>query len=313
MMASPFELGRLFRARTRTPRRILGQVGSALSTIGSAVSAIREPTCPSLNGTIGPHRRWVQAEVSVGDIKTVRNRFGGTFNDVVLALIASGFRDLLLKRGESVEHPLRSMVPVSVRARDESGRAVGDGSMANRISAVFAQLPVHLSDPVERLTSLSTQMAGLKETNSAVAGEVLAGLSGFAPPMLLSLAGRLGTKVAQSAVNTITTNVPGPQIPLYAAGRRMRRVYPYVPLGMRLRIGVAIFSYDGTVTFGVTGDYDGASDISVLSDGIGHAMHDLLALDHEGVIIDLRSSAKSAPNSRPPKTVRRRPPVGTDA
>ena len=164
---------------------------------------------------------------------------------------------------------------------------------------------------MERLQSVSSQMAGLKETNSAVAGEVLSNLSGFAPPMLLSLAGRLGTKVAQSAVNTVTTNVPGPQIPLYAAGRKMLRVFPYVPLGLRLRIGVAIFSYDGYVTFGVTGDYDGASDIGVLTEGIGNAMADLLAIDHEAVIIDLRESVRSpkAQTAIKPAKAARRPPT----
>jgi hypothetical protein len=180
------------------------------------------------------------------------------------------------------------MVPVSIRPRDESGRAVGDGQMANRVSAVFADLPVQIADPVARLRVISDQMAGLKESKQALTGEVLSSLSGFAPPLLLSLGGRLATKAPQHTVNTVTTNVPGPQIPLYAVGRRMLEVYPYVPLGIRLRIAVAIFSYDGRVTFGVTGDYDGAADIEVLAQGIEQAMADLLAIDADGVIIDMR-------------------------
>jgi WS/DGAT/MGAT family acyltransferase len=303
MVTSPFELSRLVRAQTRLPRRLLGEVGATLSALRATASVMRTPSSPSLNGPIGPHRRWVPSSVSVGDIKEVRSRLGGTFNDVVLALITGGFRDLLAKRGESTDLPIRTMVPVSVRARDQSGRAVGDGQLANRVSAVFAELPVQLEDPVARLRTISAQMAGLKESKQALAGEALSSLSGFAPPMLLSLAGRLATKAPQRTVNTITTNVPGPQIPLYAAGRRMLEVYPYVPLGIRLRIGVAIFSYDGRVGFGVTGDYDTAPDIDILAQGIEQAMGDFLAVDPDvadpdaadpdGVVVDLRPGVRA--------------------
>lgn len=287
MLSSPLELSRLIRAYTRMPSRLLGSLLDTVSAVRATASAMTTASSPRLNGPIGPHRRWVPAEVAVADVKEVRSRFGGTFNDVVLAVIAGGFRDLLMKRGESVEWPLRTLVPVSVRPRDERGLAVGDGELANRVSGVFAELPVHIADPVARLRAVTDQMAGLKEAKQALAGEALISLSGFAPPMLLSLACRLGTKVPQNRVNTVTTNVPGPQIPLYAAGRRMLAVYPYVPLGLHLRIGVAIFSYDGRVTFGVTGDYDGAPDIPVLAQGIEQAMADLLSLDPQGVIIDL--------------------------
>jgi diacylglycerol O-acyltransferase / wax synthase len=298
MITSPFEVGRLIRAQTRVPRRLFSEAGETVRVLRSATTTIRTPSSPSLNGPIGPHRRWVPAKVKVADIKEVRNKFGGTFNDVVLAVVSGGYRDLLIKRGESTDLPLRSLVPVSVRARDDRGKAVGDGEMTNKVSAVFADLPVHLGDPVERLRTLSAQMDGLKQSKQAVAGEVLSSLTGFAPPMLLSLAGRLGTKIPQHTVNTVTTNVPGPQIPLYAAGRRMVEVYPYVPLGLRLRIGVAIFSYDGMVTFGVTGDYDSAPDIAVLAQGIEQSMADLLSLEAGGEIIDLRPVRELEPEAQ---------------
>jgi hypothetical protein len=76
-------------------------------------------------------------------------------------------------------------------------------------------------------------------------------------------------------VETVTTNVPGPQLPLYSLGRRMLRVYPYVCLAAPMRIGVAIFSYDGEITFGVTGDRDSATDIDVLAAGISDGLADL--------------------------------------
>ena len=225
----------------------------------------------SLNGSLGPHRRWSLARARLADIKRIQKAMGGTVNDVVLASIAGGFRDLLISRGESPERVVRSLVPVSVRSPGERG------VYNNRVSAIFAQLPVSIEDPVERLEAVRVQMADLKSSKEAVAGEVLTSLGGFAPPMLLSLAERLGTRMAQHNVNTVTTNVPGPQHPLYAAGRRMLEVGPYVPLGGHVRIGVAIFSYDGAVTFGVTGDYDSAPDIDVLCEGIERSLAELLA------------------------------------
>ena len=121
-------------------------------------------------------------------------------------------------------------------------------------------------------------MADLKESKQAVAGEVLTSLSGFAPPMLLALGARAASRVPQRSLNTVTTNVPGPQFPLYLAGRRMLESFPYIPLFASVRIAVAIFSYDGALSFGVSGDYDTAPDIDVLCAGIEHGMAQLVEL-----------------------------------
>jgi len=293
MASSPFEMIRAVRARTRVPRRAASQVWETVTGVRQVVGGLKPRAQSSLNGPIGPHRRWVSTSVPVSDIKAVRREVGGTFNDVVLATITRGFRDLLRARGESVENPIRTLVPVSVRPRDERGRAVGDGTMANRVSAVFAELPIGTADPVERLRTISAQMSGLKESKQALAGESLTNLGGFAPPVLLALGGRLVTKVSQRSINTVTTNVPGPQMPLYAAGRRMLRSYPYVPLGMQMRIGVAIFSYDGEVHFGITGDYDSTPDLEILAEGIDAGIVELLAAgsttEVEPEPVDLRS------------------------
>ena len=208
----------------------------------------------------------------MADIKAIRQKLGGTFNDVVLAAITSGFRDLLTERGESVDRVVRTLVPVSVRPRDASGKAVGDGTYENKVSAMFAELPVNVKDPVKRLHAVTAQMAGLKDSHQAVAGEALTSMSGFAPPMLLALGMRIATRMAQRNINTVTTNVPGPQFPLYVVGRRMIKAFPYVPLAGQIRIGIAIFSYDGQVNFGITGDYDTSDDLDVLARGIEDGM-----------------------------------------
>ena len=188
-------------------------------------------------------------------------------------MCSSDLRELLLSRGEAVnDKVIRTMVPVSVRADEERG------TYNNKVSAMFAELPVAIADPAERLHAVTAQMEGLKESKEALAGEALTSLGGFAPPMLLALGMRLATRVAQRQVNTVTTNVPGPQFPLYVLGRRMLEAYPYVPLAGQVRIGVAIFSYDGQVTFGITGDWDTTADLDVLARGIEDGMRTMLGL-----------------------------------
>jgi diacylglycerol O-acyltransferase len=273
---SPYEQLRALRAATRVPRQAAAQASETVRALVSMRSIIRPTPRSSLNGPLGPHRRYGWASATVDDIKRVRKGLGGSFNDVVLAAITRGFRDLLLSRGESVERVVRTLVPVSVRPRDTAGMAVGDGTLANKVSAMFAELPIGVVDPAERLRAITMQMAALKDSRQAQAAEALTSLSGFAPPMLLALGTRIASRAAQRNVNTVTTNVPGPQVPLYMAGRRMLKAYPYVPLAGQVRVGVAIFSYDSQVTFGVTGDYDTAPDIDVLTRGIEEGMVELL-------------------------------------
>jgi WS/DGAT/MGAT family acyltransferase len=269
---SPYEVFRSARAGLRAPRQFAGALHDTARGLIGMRGLVRRTPPSSLNGPIGPHRHWSWARSQLSDVKAVRAALGGTVNDVVLACITNGFRRLLLSRDEPIDRVVRTMVPVSVRSPGERG------TYNNRVSAMFAELPVGIEDPRERLDAIRAQMEGLKESRQAVAGEVLTSLTGFAPPMLLALGERVATRVPQRNVNTVTTNVPGPQYPLYAAGRRLLEAFPYVPLGGRIRVGVAIFSYDGALNFGVTGDYDTAPDVAVLCDGIEQGMAELVKL-----------------------------------
>ena len=247
----------------------LGNVGRSASVM---VSMLRNKTA-DLNGPIGPHRRWSWARSSLADVKAIRQAVPGTVNDVVLAVITRGFRDLLLGRGAEVEgRVVRTLVPVSVRSEQEKG------TYNNRVSGMFPDLPVGLADPVERLENIRRQMDGLKESKMAVGGDSLIQMGGFAPPMLLALGTRLAGRVPQHTINTVTTNVPGPQFPLYILGRQMIEAYPFVPILGSVRISIAIFSYLGGLNFGVTGDYDSAPDIEVLCDGIEAGVREYLAI-----------------------------------
>jgi diacylglycerol O-acyltransferase len=265
-------------AQIRAMRGEFGTIALARGTLHdfltgfvSLMGVVRPLHRSSIDGPIGPHRRWDWARSTLADVKQVRQAFGGTVNDVVLAAITSGFRSLLLGRGEVPDgHTVRSLVPVSVRPPGEHN------VYNNRVSALFAELPVGIEDPVERLTSIHEQMEHLKHEKGAVTGEVLTELSGFTPPVLLALGARMAFRAPQRNINTVTTNIPGPQMPLYALGRRLLAVFPYVPIQGQVRLGIAIFSYDGELFFGITGDYDTTADISVLARGIEDGMAELL-------------------------------------
>jgi WS/DGAT/MGAT family acyltransferase len=269
--ASPYEALRTALSAARGPRHVARQVAEVARGFANLRPLLSRTPPTTLNGPIGPHRRWDWARARLSEIKQIRELHGGTVNDVVLAVITNGFRELLLSRGEAVEgRMIRTLVPVSVRAGHERG------TYNNKVSAMFAELPIGVEDPVERLNSLHEQMQELKQSGQAVAAERLTALGGFAPAMLLALAGRVGSRLPQSAINTVTTNVPGPQQPLYLAGRRMLEAFPFVPLGGSVRVGIAIFSYDGGINFGVTGDRDSAPDIGILCRGIEAGVAELL-------------------------------------
>jgi diacylglycerol O-acyltransferase len=191
------------------------------------------------------------------------------------------------------------LVPVSVRAQGERG------AYNNRVSAVFADLPVGLEDPIARLADIRAQMDGIKDSKGALAGERLVALAGFGPPVLLAAGTRLAASMPQLSIDTVTTNVPGPQHPLYFAGRRLLESAPTVPLAGSIRIAIGIFSYDGGVYFGITGDYDTGADIDVLGQGIESGIAELVESARSGTRSDSSTSiSTSADGSRPPGTAR---------
>jgi WS/DGAT/MGAT family acyltransferase len=224
----------------------------------------------SLTGPIGPRRRWARTSVALDDVRAIRGAFGGTVNDVVLAAVTRGFRDLLLERREPVEgRTITALVPVSTRAADARGR------LDNRVSAVYARLPIGVEDPVETLTAVSEHMDSLKVSHEVDASAAVVGIGDIAPPVLAAALARVIVH-GQEIVQTVATNVPGPQVPLYVCGRRMLAAYPYVPIAGHIRVGVAIWSYCGDLYFGITGDWQGAPDIARLEHGIDLAFEELL-------------------------------------
>ncbi|HYX58874.1 MAG TPA: wax ester/triacylglycerol synthase family O-acyltransferase [Streptosporangiaceae bacterium] len=225
----------------------------------------------SLSGHIGRQRRYTWARASLDDVKTIKRQLGGTVNDVVLAAISGGFRTLLLARGEQPgPHMVRSLVPVSVRAPGE------ENVYENQVSAVLADLPVHVADPVARLAAVQAELQTLKTAKEAMVGEALTSLGRYTPFPFASWWVRLAFGLPQRDIVTVTTNVPGPRQPLYGMGRQILEIIPYVPIATTLRTGISIFTYCDHVTFGITGDFAANPDVDVLAHGIEQGVAELL-------------------------------------
>ena len=272
MATLPARQARALSHAVTDPRRALAQAAGTARAIGKLAPSLWPATRSSLSGQIGAQRRYTWARASLEDIKTVKRELGGTVNAVVLAAISGGFRELLLARSELTEpHEVPSLVPVSLRAAGE------ESIYENRVSALVANLPVHIADPVERLATVRAELESLKASNEALVGEALISLGRYSPYLLASWWVRTVLGLPQREIVTVTTNVPGPRQALYGMGHRLVEIIPYVPIATTVRIGISIFSYCENVTFGVTGDYAANPDLDVLARGIENGVADLVA------------------------------------
>jgi WS/DGAT/MGAT family acyltransferase len=259
------------------PDHALARAREAAEGIGEIIWAGLNPAPETpLNVPIGPHRRFFGIANRLDDYKLVKNTFGGTVNDVVLAVVTGAMRSFLIARGRHTEGvELRALVPVSVRAEDEHG------VFGNRIVVMRGPLPVYIADPIQRLHFVSQAMDGLKESKQALGAEVIAGAQNFAPPTILAQASRLN--FSTRLFNLIVTNVPGTQFPLYVLGREMLEAYPVAFLPEYHSLAIAIMSYNGQMNFGLLGDFDALPDLDSISERIAEELETLVSLARETV------------------------------
>jgi WS/DGAT/MGAT family acyltransferase len=255
------------------PERAIEEATIAAEGLGEIVWAAANPAPPSpLNVEIGPHRRFAGIVCELEDFKTAKNVFGGTVNDVVLAVVAGALRHWLHSRGVRTQGlELRALVPVSVRHRDAEQNGGG-----NRLAVMRGPLPVYVEDPVERLGVVRAAMDDLKESKQAVGAEVLTSMQQFAPPTILAQASRLN--FSTRLFNMLVTNVPGPQFPLYVQGREMTSVFPIAFLPKDHALAIAIMSYNGQMNFGLLGDYDAMPDLDAFGEAIEAALAEFVSL-----------------------------------
>jgi diacylglycerol O-acyltransferase / wax synthase len=252
------------------PRRLL-KAGQATAAMGEVVwkDEVLGARPSTMNVPIGSTRRFVSVPFELSQVKQVRQGLGGTVNDVVLAICAGALRALLEGRGEQLDRPLRAMVPVNLRGDDH-------GSLGNKVSSLFVELPIGESDRRRRYEATRAAAGELKSGSAALGASTIISVSGVLPPVVHgSIADML---YSTRLCNLTITNVPGPQIPLFALGSQLRRILPLVPLFKDHSVGVAIVSYDGELVFGVNVDRASNPDLVVLERGLREEFAALLAL-----------------------------------
>lgn len=214
-------------------------VRAAISSQTASVSAT------PINGPPGPHRIFDWWCVPLEDIKAIRRALECTVNDVVLTIVTGAFRDYFARRQiRPDELDFRVQAPVSVRKEGEKGQ------LGNRVSGWLVRLPLDESEPLEQLARINETTQNLKDTHQALGAEIILNVMEHMPNALLSL----GAQAASGTMNSIVTNIPGPQFPLYMLGAKMLRLYPQVPLLPSGGIGIALISYDGKVCWGFNAD-----------------------------------------------------------
>lgn len=269
LLRSPFTQTRLAARELLHPNRLARRISNTARGLAAMTSAVLPVSPTPLTGPLGRDRRYSTVSVPLADVRAVARAFDVTVNDVLLAAVTGGFRELLLQRGETpAVDSVRSLVPVSVR----TGTALD-----NEVSLLLPLLPVELADPAQRVVRVHRRLATLKAEKEADAGALLTATAAREPFAPVAWAIRAAAHVPQRNVVTVTTNVRGPAEPLAALGRRIVRIHPYVPIALRVRIGVAMLSYAGEVTFGITADADAIPDTEVLAKAIGREFPALLA------------------------------------
>jgi diacylglycerol O-acyltransferase / wax synthase len=249
----------LLRRPRSTARSALRTVAGIAGIVGSQLSPA--PATP-YNRSVGPRRSFSWQRESLDDLKAIKNALNGSLNDAVLTVVAGALGRDLARRGYQTRGlELQVFVPVSVREQTES-------TSGNEVSGLRVPLPVGIDDPLERFAQVRSTMEGLKRSPEPFGSVAATEIVGLVPPGLVDRLSGIGSR--QRYVNLVVSNVPGPQSALYLCGRKVEDVFPCLPIGGNLALGIVIVSYDGKMEFGFTGDADGLPDVDQLA-GLLHA------------------------------------------
>jgi len=251
------------------PRDSARSIGAALAGVVEALAAGLHSASPTpLNVAIGPHRRFDWLRFRLDDVKEVKKRLGGTVNDVVLATASGALRRFLRARGEDVERlDFRAMLPVNLRTEQEAG------AFGNRVAMLAARLPLGERDPRKRLEHVIETTRELKASRQARGIEVMEEISDLGLTSLFVQFARL--TALTRPFNVVITNVPGPQLQAYLLGAPLCEAYPLVPLYRNQALGIALFSYNGSLFWGLNADWDALPDL--------HDLVEALAVEFEAL------------------------------
>lgn len=248
-------------------------LGRALKRTGMPVPFTAPRT--SFNSTITGLRTVAYASLDLDEVKAVKNAFGVTVNDVVLALCAGALRRYLDGRGELPDEPLVATVPVSVQDRTEKDTG------SNQVSAFFASLPTQLADPAARVYALAESNRVAKDHHFSLKADMLQDWAQFAAPRLFGLAVRAysALRLAEKhpvVHNLVISNVPGPPMPLYFLGAKVTGLYPLGPVFHGAGLNITVISNAGRVDVGLLAARELVPELWTLADAIGTEMKDLL-------------------------------------
>lgn len=269
---------RAARTTARLARAGVNMIGFRRSASWNAATFPFQAPRTSLNQPITPHRDFALCSVSLEDVKVVKRAFDVTVNDVVLAICAGALRRYLEQRGELPEVPLIAQVPIGVR--DAVPGASGD-VQGNRVSVMGASLATQLDDPVERLHAIAESTHSAKAMHRALGDDMIMRLADVAPPAVLAAGVRAYTRLRLAEhhppiFNLIISNVPGPKIPLYAAGARLVSSYGIGPLLDGGGLNITVFSYCDAVDFGFVVCPEIVDDPWIIADAVPAALEELL-------------------------------------
>ena len=222
----------------------------------------RPPATP-FNKAITPHRRFAFRSVDLAEVKTVKNAFGVSVNDVVMAMTAGALRRWLTEHAALPSQPLIAMIPVSVR--DPASK----GALGNKVSAMLAMLPTHVAEPDLRLELVHAATKIAKAQQAAIPQGLVDQISDFAPPALTARAARVvaatGLLHRLPPFNLTISNVPGPNTPVYLCGARLIAHYPVSVVADGQGLNVTLVGYLGQLHFGLISCRELVPDIDVLA------------------------------------------------
>jgi WS/DGAT/MGAT family acyltransferase len=237
-----------------------------------------------INGKLSPHRRFDWFTLQLADVKAVRKALDCTVNDVVLATVTEAVRRFLAARQVRLEEIIfRASTPVSVRRESEKGQ------LGNRVSTWILELPIGEPDRRRQLEILRDRTRELKRTRQALGVDMLMAAAELAPSGILSF----GAQLASGPINTVVTNVPGPQFPLHMLGAKMLAMIPQVPLLEGLGLCIALMSYDGQIFWGFTADYELVPDLSAFVECIAESFEELAAVAGVGLEAGARGQERA--------------------
>jgi diacylglycerol O-acyltransferase / wax synthase len=250
-----FQTGLLNLAQALTQeesRNSMQAMGGVFPGLASPVSLM------PFNKPCAGERKLVWSEFSFAEARAIRAACGGTVNDVVLTVLSGAVARYVEFHGQQNEgRNLRVMVPVSLRQADQRG------ALGNLVSLLPVEIPLHIGDPLQRFRYINEKTVKMKGGKVAEGMSLFTALMGILPAPVQALAGALASTPIPP-FNMVSTNVPGPQVPLYAMGKRMVSYFPYVPVGYAIGCGCAIMSYDQKLTFGLTSDTVAMPDVERL-------------------------------------------------